>query len=677
MTAPDLFAKSSDGYSAFRIPAIVKSTRGTLLAFCEGRVNSASDTGDINLVLRRSVDGGTTWSPLITVWDDGTNTCGNPAPVVDPVSGRIHLLMTWNLGSDSESTIKAGTSSDTRRPYYTYSDDDGQTWSTPVDITSQVKPSDATWYATGPCHAIVMSTGRIVVPCDYITSGTNTLYSTVIYSDDSGTTWQAGGAVSGGNECSVAELSDGSLMLSARQGSGYRMHSTSEDGDLTWSSLVTDESLPDPRCQASLLGTSLGSTPVLFFSNPADSESRINGTVRISLDDGQNWSSGYLAFSEYAGYSDLVKLDETHVGLLAENGSSSSYDKISFLSVDISDIPFAVSLGATGTSTYVGRNLSFSLDGVGDQASCQWTFEGGSPSSSSEQSPEIAYSTVGRYDVSLTVTAGSVSQTFSKSDLISVYPGDPLLFLPFDGDYADHSDNGIQIDRIDGSDAVELLNYQAGRKGFAADSSAYFPGFNNSKYSVLSITDETFASKFNSTGNFVISFWLKPRYGKSGTSYFFSQGTGAVTTGWHYMRIDNQVSGSGNKYRLFYQMKYTNSVDDDKMISYKYNYDGVNTPSTYNIDLRDQSWHHIVVRCLVEGTETKTMSWKMYIDGQGPLNNNAQTVKTLDSYIPFVIGAKYVTSSGAYSDTMQGNIDDFIVWNKSISNAQMEALCSY
>jgi sialidase-1 len=103
VSAPDIFVGKNDGYNTFRIPAIVKSKDGTLLAFCEGRKNSGSDTGDIDLLLRRSIDGGNKWSRIITVWDDGSNTCGNPTPVVDPETGRIHLLMTWNFATDGKS----------------------------------------------------------------------------------------------------------------------------------------------------------------------------------------------------------------------------------------------------------------------------------------------------------------------------------------------------------------------------------------------------------------------------------------------------------------------------------------------------------------------------------------------------------------------------------------------
>jgi sialidase-1 len=109
--------------------AIVTSKRGTVLAFCEGRKNSGSDTGQIHLLLKRSADGGRTWSPSQVIWADGKNVCGNPAPVVDQMTGEIWLLLTWNRGEDSEREIKAGTGLDTRRVFLSRSQNEGVTWS--------------------------------------------------------------------------------------------------------------------------------------------------------------------------------------------------------------------------------------------------------------------------------------------------------------------------------------------------------------------------------------------------------------------------------------------------------------------------------------------------------------------------------------------------------------------
>ena len=174
VSSPHVFTAKNNGYHTFRIPAIVKTNKGTLIAFCEGRKNSGSDTGNIDMICRRSIDGGKTWSKIITIWDDGNNTCGNPSPVVDPETGRIHLCMTWNYETDGASAgdfNKEGATKDTRRVFYTYSDDDGLTWADAKEITSSTKLSNWGWYATGPCHGIILKKGahkgRIVIPCEH------------------------------------------------------------------------------------------------------------------------------------------------------------------------------------------------------------------------------------------------------------------------------------------------------------------------------------------------------------------------------------------------------------------------------------------------------------------------------------------------------------------------------
>ena len=124
-----LFKSGEAGYACFRIPAIVKTTDGSLLAFCEARKNGCSDTGDIDMVMKKSEDEGESWSELKVIWNDGENVCGNPAPVVDTETGQIHLLATWNNGNDKESQIIEGTSIEGREVFQLISDDDGMSWS--------------------------------------------------------------------------------------------------------------------------------------------------------------------------------------------------------------------------------------------------------------------------------------------------------------------------------------------------------------------------------------------------------------------------------------------------------------------------------------------------------------------------------------------------------------------
>ena len=179
-------ARRATTRSAFR-----RSSRrpgGTLLAFAEARREGAGDAGDIDLVLKRSEDGGVSWSPLQVVGDNGPNTFGNPCPVVDRTTGTIWLLTTQNRGTDREKDIIAGTSQASRSVAVLHSTDDGVTWSAPTDITASVKRADWTWYATGPGVGIQTRTGRLVIPGNHAVSGTAIHHSHVVFSDDGGRT---------------------------------------------------------------------------------------------------------------------------------------------------------------------------------------------------------------------------------------------------------------------------------------------------------------------------------------------------------------------------------------------------------------------------------------------------------------------------------------------------------
>ncbi len=339
-----LFESGIEGYECFRIPAIVTTTKGTILAFAEGRKKGCSDTGDIDLVMKRSEDNGKTWSNLMVLRDDGENVCGNPAPVVDESTGTIHLLSTWNLGEDHEKMIIDGESKDTRRVFVMESCDDGKSWSDPLEITRSVKQDRWTWYATGPCHGIQLKEGshkgRLLIPCDHIEADSKKYYSHTIYSDDRGETWQLGGTTPQDqvNECTVVELSGGKVMLNMRnydRSQKSRKIAISEDGGLTWSDIVADETLIEPICQASLLGvdTDEQGEHVLLFLNPADENKRQKMTLRISRDEGSTWAGSLVLHQGPAAYSDLTQLSNGNLGCFYEAGHSNPYQGIVFQEV--------------------------------------------------------------------------------------------------------------------------------------------------------------------------------------------------------------------------------------------------------------------------------------------------------------------------------------------------------
>jgi sialidase-1 len=331
----DVYKSGRDGYNTYRIPALVVTKKGTVLAFCEGRKDSGGDTGDIDILLKRSADGGKTFSAQQVVWDDGPNTCGNPCPVVDRETGSIWLLLTQNLGTDHEHNIITRTSKGTRTVWVSKSDDDGVTWSNPVEITKDVKRSDWTWYATGPGAGIQLKSGRLVIPCDHIESESRAYYSHVIFSDDHGATWKLGGmAGPATNECETVELADGTLLLNMRnydRRQKARAVARSSDGGATWSAVAHDDTLVEPVCQASIRRYRLPSTGqpgAILFSNPAETGVRKELTIRLSRDEGHTWPVGKVLWPGPAAYSCLATLPDGTILCLYERGLKGANEKI-------------------------------------------------------------------------------------------------------------------------------------------------------------------------------------------------------------------------------------------------------------------------------------------------------------------------------------------------------------
>jgi sialidase-1 len=329
VTQASVFKAGQAGYHTYRIPALVVTTKGTLLAFCEGRKVGRSDAGDIDLLLKRSLDGGKTWQEQRVLWDDGPNTCGNPCAVVDSATGTIWLLMTHNRGEDTEVKIVDGTSRGTRTVWVTHSSDDGVTWAKPEEITAAVKPKEWTWYATGPGVGIQLESGRLVVPCDHKVAGTKERGSHVILSDDNGKTWKLGGMVGPTcNESQVIERSDGSLLLNMRsyQANNRRRVAVSKDGGETFGKPEEDPALVEPACQASLIRYRAEKELVLF-SNPASTK-REKMSVRLSTDDGRTWTHARRLWDGPAAYSCLAVLPDGTIGCLYERGDKGPYEEI-------------------------------------------------------------------------------------------------------------------------------------------------------------------------------------------------------------------------------------------------------------------------------------------------------------------------------------------------------------
>lgn len=341
----EVFVSGRDGYHTCRIPALLATTLGTLLAFCEGRVKGSGDAGEIHTLVKRSTDGGTTWSPHTVVWSDGENSCGNPAPVLDQRSGTIWLLLTWNLGTDREDAIMKGTSKDTRRVFVTSSKDDGLTWAPPCEITASVKKPHWRWYATGPVNGIQLArgqhAGRMVVPAnhsDHSDPKVHPYRAHGIYSDDGGQTWKLGGIEEPmTNESTLVELADGSLLHNMRSyhGKNRRAVARSKDGGLSWSEVELDPALVEPVCQASIIRHSWPSAEKpgkILFLNPASTR-RERMTLRVSTDEARSWPVARVLHEGPAAYSCMAVMQDRSVACLFEAGEKSPYERIAFVHV--------------------------------------------------------------------------------------------------------------------------------------------------------------------------------------------------------------------------------------------------------------------------------------------------------------------------------------------------------
>jgi sialidase-1 len=332
----EVFAAGADGYHTYRIPSVVLTRAGTLLAFAEARRGGAGDAGDIDLVLKRSGDGGATWSALQVIGDDGANTFGNPCAVVDSRTGTVWLLSTHNLGTDREKDIIAGASAGSRTVWVMKSTDDGRTWSPPIDISASVKERGWTWYATGPGVGIETGSGRFVIPANHAdASGVHR--SHLILSDDRGGSWRLGASADAGtNESQVVELTGGRLMLNMRnhppRTENHRLVATSLDGGRTLSATSPDAALVEPPAQASLLRLTTSATHDrnrLLFANPASAR-RERMTVRLSYDEGASWPVSKRIHDGPSAYSSLVVLPDLSIGLLFERGAASPYENVTF-----------------------------------------------------------------------------------------------------------------------------------------------------------------------------------------------------------------------------------------------------------------------------------------------------------------------------------------------------------
>jgi len=333
----DVFVGGQDGVHTYRIPCLVTTNAGTLLAVCDARYPNENDPpNNIDQVVKRSTDQGRTWSRMQTIIDfPGMEAAGDPSVLVDRRTGRVWVFYAYcpeGIGSENS---EPGYTGKTIQNHAVYSDDDGVTWSKPVDITTQTKPKEwrTTWSAPG--RGMQTRDGALVVPFNGLEKD-NVWTSHVIVSRDQGRSWSLSPAAGHQtSESQVVELNDGSWMLNMRNQfaeykTGARQTAVTKDSGRTWSKQRTDPALVEPSCQASIVRYTSKLDGYMkdriLFSNPGRDkvDDRWDMTVRMSYDEGRTWPVSKLVYHNRASYSCLTVLSDGTIGLLFEKGEKQS-----------------------------------------------------------------------------------------------------------------------------------------------------------------------------------------------------------------------------------------------------------------------------------------------------------------------------------------------------------------
>lgn len=315
-------SEMNEAVSCYRIPALVTAPNGDLIAAIDERVPSCGDlkwSNDINIVIRRSTDNGSTWSNIERIVDYPLGQSASDASmIVDEITGEIFMFFNY-MNLDTEKDI-----------YYLKmisSKDNGRSWSTPIDLTSQItKPEwlkDFKFITSG--RGIQTKSGSLIHNIVNLEKG---LF--LFKSDDHGKSWNLiETTIKPADESKVIELADGTLIINSRVNNlGHRYIHTSKDGGLTWSS-SPDKQLIDPSCNASIIRYNKNT---LLFSNLNSEKNRENLTVKYSYDEGKTWSKGKTIYAGSTGYSSMTVLKDGNVGLFFEKDGCTSnvFTKFSF-----------------------------------------------------------------------------------------------------------------------------------------------------------------------------------------------------------------------------------------------------------------------------------------------------------------------------------------------------------
>lgn len=334
----NLFRAGEAGYALYRIPGIVVTPKGTVLVYCEARRNSRGDWGEIDLILRRGTENAAQWHPPQKVPEPKVPITRNPVAVAQKLGrpGDITLNNPIAIADQKTGVVHFLYCAEYNRCFYVRSDDDGETFSEPKEITSAFNPfrPEYDWkvIATGPGHGIQLVNGRLLVPI-WMSTGTGghahrPSAVSVIYSDDAGQNWKRGDIVCNHpepllnpSETAAAQLADGRVLLNIRSESKdhRRALSVSKDGATAWTVPTFQHDLPEPICMGSLLALPRGE---LLFANPdSPGRARTNLTIYLSRDQGRSWPVKKSLESGPSAYSDLAVASDGTVLCFYENNS--------------------------------------------------------------------------------------------------------------------------------------------------------------------------------------------------------------------------------------------------------------------------------------------------------------------------------------------------------------------
>jgi sialidase-1 len=327
-----------DGSKSYRIPGLVRTKAGSLIAVYDIRYKHSGDLpADIDVGVSRSTDGGQSWGKMEVAIDMGNDPkfgydgVGDPSILVDPSNGRIWIAALWSHGNRGWNGSGPGMKpEETGQLVLVSSGDDGKTWSKPINITEQVKIPEWCLFFNGPGAGIALKDGTLAFAAQY-RDADGKPWSTMISSKDHGETWKTGtGVKSDTTEAQIAQLADGSIMINCRDNrGGSRTVAVTKDLGQTWTLHPSDRSaLREPVCMASLLAWDIPKQgDLLWFSNPNTSGGRHSMTIKLSTDQGLTWPEKDAVLYDSRngmGYSCLAPVDAKHIGVLYE-GQSTMY----------------------------------------------------------------------------------------------------------------------------------------------------------------------------------------------------------------------------------------------------------------------------------------------------------------------------------------------------------------